>query len=174
MICNKCSKVLSDDLYYCDNCGAPTGKDTQWTPYGNETNQNPGSYSNGNYGNYNNPGGYNNGGQGNYGNYGNYNNNFGLYNTAQEIDKKIEDSRLLGILAIVLGFFVTSIIGIILGAVGLAKLNDIPFDFQNYNIEKREKARKLNVAGIVAPLVVRVLFWICYFVFVFAIVSASY
>lgn len=168
MICNKCGKVLSDDLYYCDNCGAPTGKETQWAPYGNETNQNPGGFQNGSYSN---GGNYNT--YGSNGNYGNYN-NFGSYNSSQEIDKKIEDSKLFGILAIVLGFFVSSIIGIILGAIGLAKLNDIPFEFQNYNLEKREKARKLNIAGIVAPLVVRVLLWILYFVFIFAIFSTTY
>lgn len=176
MICSKCGKTLSDDLYYCDNCGEPTGKSDQWAPINDGQNQYQAQNQNAYQSPYQTPYGSNS-----YNSYNNYNannsfksfENYAYFNEKQKIDKKIDDSRLLGILAIILGLFVTSIIGIILGAIGLSKLDEIPYEFQNECAQNREKARKLNIAGIVVPLCARLLFWIGYFVLVFGIIAST-
>lgn len=195
MICSKCGKTLSDDLYYCDNCGEPTGKSDQWAPINN--NQNTNTYSDANQNPYNtgtynrqnqyqppNEGPYQNPyGNNNYNSYNSYNNynanngfksfeNYAYFNEKQKVDKKIEDSRLLGILGIILGLFITSILGIILGAIGLSKLNEIPYEFQNECAQEREKAKKLNIAGIVAPICVRIVIWVGYFLLVVGVFTA--
>lgn len=187
MICSKCGKTLSDDLYYCDNCGEPTGKADSWAPVNNEQNQNQyqsqtqSSYQNP-YQNQNNQNTYQSPYQTPYTNnsYNNYNanngfksfENYAYFNEKQKVDKKIEDSRLLGILGIILGLFITSILGIILGAIGLSKLNEIPYEFQNECAQEREKAKKLNIAGIVAPICVRIVIWVGYFLLVVGVLTA--
>ncbi len=73
----------------------------------------------------------------------------------QEINKSLSSARTLGILAIVLGLLMSPIVGIICGAVGISKVNDI-INMTNSPIieEEKKKVKKLNKIGIIIPLVI--------------------
>lgn len=166
MLCNNCGSFVEDGCYYCPRCGKPVNNETQWSAYEQNANQNQNYTSTNSY----NSGAYNN---------TTYNSGYNNYNSyeADQIFKKLEDSKLLGILAIVLGLFVSSVIGIILAVVGKEKLNDINIDMYSPFYAKKEQARKLNNAGIIIPIVrfaVAILFFIIYFAFIATVFSTTY
>jgi len=150
MYCNKCGTQLDDKAYFCPNCGQEVNKPYSQQPFNINENTNP-QYQ------YQNP---------------NPQNNFNPM--MNNINSKLEDARIFGILAIAIGFFVSAIVGICLGAIGLSKLNDIqtPNAFIPEIEAKKEKVRKLNIIGIIAPLVVRVVLVILYFIFLIAFASS--
>ena len=89
------------------------------------------------------------------------------------ISSKLEEVRTFGIIAIIVGLFIP-IIGIVLGCIGLSKINEMPLSNQ-YRFEnelKRKRAKNLCVAGIVIPIVI----WIIavFLVFLFSAVIVSY
>lgn len=148
MYCNKCGTQLDDKAYYCPNCGQEVNKPYTQQPFNttntaNQQTQNP-----------------------------NPQNNFNPM--MNEIHSKLEDARIFGILAIAIGFLVSAVVGICLGAIGLSKLNDIqtPNAFIPEIEAKKEQIRKLNIIGIIAPLVVRVVLVILYVIFLVAFAGA--
>ncbi len=82
---------------------------------------------------------------------------------------KLSTANTLGILSIILGIIFSPIVGIICGAIGISKVNEVP-DFAPYTPLAQEKARckKLNVLGIVIPVVL----WVVLIVFMFIAVFA--
>lgn len=86
---------------------------------------------------------------------------------ANQISNNLSSAKTLGILAIVLGLLISSIIGIICGAVGLSKANSVPdmLPDPNLNAEKA-KVKKLNILGIVLPIAIRVVLIIIYVIFI--------
>lgn len=116
--------------------------DSNYNPYGNPQQNN--AY-------------YNNDAQQNYFNQG-QSNNQGFYQSCppnqaeQQFKEVISSANTLGILAIVLGILLTPLAGIICGAVGLSKLNNVPDMLMNPLLAKdKAKAKKLNIWGIVLP-----------------------
>ncbi len=148
MYCNRCGAQLDDKLYYCPNCGQEINKPYYQQPL--------------NMGNTNQQ-------------YQNQNSQSNLNPMMNFINSKLEDARLFGILAIVIGIFVSAIVGICLGAVGLSKLNDIrtPNLYIPEIETKKEKFRKLNIIGIIVPLVLKIILVIIYLIFFFGIIGSS-
>lgn len=79
----------------------------------------------------------------------------------QEIKNNISSANTLGVLAIVLGILLSPLAGIICGAIGIGKINNLP-NISMYPIlqNERNKAKKLNTIGIVIPIVL----WVAAFV----------
>lgn len=72
--------------------------------------------------------------------------NNGYYYQGTDIRKEIENSKILGIVSILVGVFISGIAGIICGAIGLSKVN--PF-YHSYPMDPEIKsARSLNKWGI--------------------------
>lgn len=150
LYCIKCGHEIPDEVYYCEHCGEAVNK-----PY---TQQEFNSQGN-NQQTYQQPTPH-----------------FPQYNPqAYEymISSKLEEVRTFGIIAIIVGLFIP-IIGIVLGCIGLSKINEIPLSNQ-YRFEnelKRKRAKNLCVAGIVIPIVI----WIIavFLVFLFSAVIVSY
>lgn len=94
--------------------------------------------------------------------------------TEQAYKDKLSSANTLGILAIILGIVFSPIVGIICGAIGLGKVNEVP-DFAPYSPIAQEKAKckKLNTLGIVIPIVLWVVFIVLMFVFMFALGFAA-
>lgn len=152
MYCKNCGKLIDDNCYYCDGCGAAVEKNTNWSGYSNNAYQNP---------------------------YANQANNFDVYNNyrSAEIDKKIEDGRTLGILAIILGLLVSSVVGLILGIVGMEKLKDINFDMNYPQTNKYNEAKNLNKWGIIIPIIrflLVIVIFILYLAFIVGITAGAY
>ena len=189
MICNKCGQTVSDEMYYCENCGEPinhtynqqpfnadaqnTYTDTQ--PNYSQTNtQQSYTQPNGQYEQqayqqtYQQPNGqaYNQ----QYQQYQQPNQQYPPYGqpvTPQAfdfmLDNKIDEIKTLGIIAIIAGLFFP-IAGIIIGCIGISKLNNLPI-FPQYAYEKelkRKKAKKLCMIGIILPIAL----WVVTFLFV--------
>lgn len=152
MFCSKCGAQLDDKSYYCQSCGHEVNKPYTQQPFNmnNNTGQTYQSgYSQQQYTNNINPA------------------------AMSSIQSKIDDARTMGILAIVLGLICSALVGICLGIVGISKLNSIQ-TFNTYIPEiemQKEKTRKLNLIGIILPLVLRILLVVFYFIFIFAMVG---
>lgn len=134
-----------------------TVNDSNYNPYGNPQQNN--AY-------------YNNDAQQNYFNQGQPNNQ-GFYQSCppnqaeQQFKEVISSANTLGILAIVLGILLTPLAGIICGAVGLSKLNNVPDMLMNPLLAKdKAKAKKLNIWGIVLPTALYIIAIIFMIIFV--------
>lgn len=131
MYCIKCGREISDEVYYCEHCGEPVNKPYTQQPVNPQGN--------------------------NQQTYQQQNPHFTQYTPeAYEymISSKIEEVRTFGIIAIIAGLFIP-IIGIVLGCIGISKINEIPISNQyRYESElKKKKAKNLCIAGIVIPIV---------------------
>ncbi|MDE6471170.1 MAG: hypothetical protein K2L19_09150 [Eubacterium sp.] len=170
MICNKCGQTVSDEMYYCENCGEPLKQTYNQQPIHNDTqNAQPGTqdYSQA----YQQP--YQQAEQQAYQQQPNgqaYNQQYQQYQQPNQqyppygqpvtpqafdfmLDNKIDEVKTLGIIAIIAGLFFP-IAGIILGCIGISKLNGLPVSPQ-YGYErdlKRKKAKNLCMTGIILPI----------------------
>ncbi|MDE5985396.1 MAG: hypothetical protein K2H13_09100 [Eubacterium sp.] len=172
MICNKCGQTVSDEMYYCENCGEPLKQTYNQQPINNET-QNTQSgtqnysqayqqpYHQAEQQTYQQPSGQAYSQQ--YQQYPPY----GQPVTPQAfdfmLDNKIDEVKTLGIIAIIAGLFFP-IAGIILGCIGISKLNGLPVSPQ-YGYEKdlkRKKAKNLCMTGIILPIAL----WVVTFLFI--------
>lgn len=148
MYCSKCGRQIPDGVYYCENCGEPVNKPYTQQPFSSQDNTHQ--------------------------TYQQVPPQFNQYTPeAYEymIMSKIEEARTFGIIAIVAGLFIP-LIGIILGCIGISKINDIPFSNQ-YRLEselKKKKAKNLCIAGIVIPIIL----WILSFIFVILFINIAY
>ncbi len=157
---------------YCSNCGA-------FVPEGSETCPNcsqPVSNNN-----------YNAGAQQNSGTYytpqyqqstQNYYQSSDPLIIEQEMRNNLSTANTMGILAIILGFILTPIAGIICGIIGLSKANEVPdFAENQYIREEKQRVKKLNILGIVLPtalwIVAMIVMFICFFGVIFAGVGLS-
>lgn len=135
MYCSKCGQQISDGVYYCEHCGEPVNKPYTQQPFHSRENTNR--------------------------TYQQVPPQFNQYTPeAYEymIMTKIDEVRTFGIIAIIAGLFIP-ILGILLGCIGISKLNDIPLSNQ-YRLEselKKKKAKNLCIAGIVIPIVLWIL-----------------
>lgn len=175
MYCEKCGSPVADGLTSCPNCNEPINiqeaapvENQQTTA---EAAQQTNSYENAQPSsdsyyqpNYNQQPNYTQQGYSQpYGQQYNqqYNPN-GYYQSdpqqvfiEQEINKNLSNAKTLGILAIVLGLLITPLIGIICGAIGISKVNDIINLTNNPMIEQeKKKVKRLNKLGIIIPIVV--------------------
>lgn len=155
MFCSKCGAQIDDKSYYCQSCGQEINKPYTQQPF----NVNNSSNINNNNTSQSYQSGYTQQTNGHF--------DPVMMNM---IKGKIEDARTMGILAIVLGILCTSIAGIVLGLIGISKLNSIQtYNMYNPEIEMlKEKARKLNLIGIILPVVLRVILIVLYFIIIFA------
>lgn len=149
MYCKNCGKLIDNNCYYCDGCGATVENNTHWNGFNSTGSQSSGNYQQNGFDPYNN------------------------YQSAQ-IDKIIDDGKTLGILAIVLGLFVSSVVGLILGIVGMEKLKDMNFNLNYLQNNKYKEAKNLNKWGIIIPivrLVFLILIFVLYFVFIIGVAA---
>lgn len=146
MYCKNCGQQIPDGIYYCEHCGAEINQGYTQQPFHTDHQNNGQTYqqSNQQYNPYAQP----------------YNPQAFEY----MINTKIDDAKTYGILAIIAGLFIP-IFGIILGIIGINKLNDIPLSVQfRYETElKKKKAKNLCIAGIAVPIVI----WVIGLIFVF-------
>ena len=183
MYCPKCGAFIPEGTQSCPSCNEVintyTANNTAennypnngvyYTPqdsgaaYNNTSQQSNDSYynqqSNNNY--YNNPeqnnSHHNYFNQGQTGNQGYYRADMPNYNEMQ-IRNIISNANTLGILAIVLGILFTPIAGIICGAIGLSKLNSLPnIPLDPILSRERDKTKKMNILGIVIPIVLYII-----------------
>lgn len=155
MYCPKCGAFLEDNCTQCVNCGEPIAQ---------EQAANNDTYYQQNTGTYYNP-------------QPSESQSYYQYDSqvkqAQMVEQgyrdKLSTANTLGILAIILGILFSPIVGIICGAIGISKVNEVP-DFAPYTPIAQEKARckKLNILGIVIPLI----FWVIAIVLVFILAFA--
>ncbi|MCH5321113.1 MAG: zinc-ribbon domain-containing protein [Eubacterium sp.] len=135
MYCIKCGREIPDEVYYCEHCGEAVNKPYTQQAFNSQDN---------NQQTYQQP-----------------NQHFPQYTPeAYEymISSKLEEVRTFGIIAIIAGLFIP-IIGIVLGCIGLSKINEIPLSNQ-YRFEselKRKKAKNLCIVGIVLPIALWIL-----------------
>lgn len=191
MICNKCGQPIADGVYYCEHCGEPVNQTYNQQPFNSEPQntytdtqpnysqaeaQQGGSRSNSEYEQayqqtyQQQPNGqtYN---QQQYQQYQQYP-PYGQPVTPQAfdfmLDNKIDEIKTLGIIAIIAGLFFP-IAGIIIGCIGISKLNGLPvLPPYQYNYEKeskRKKAKKLCMIGIILPIAL----WVVSFLFIFLV-----
>lgn len=161
MYCPKCGTFLEDDCAQCVNCGEPIVHEQ--TAQANQPN-------NDNYYQQNNAGTYYNPQPSESQSYYQYDSQAKQAQMVEQGYKdKLSSSNTLGILAIILGILFSPIVGIICGAIGISKLNEVP-DFAPYTPLAQEKARckKLNTLGIVIPIVL----WVVAIVFMLVIMFA--
>lgn len=166
MICSKCNQVIPDGVYYCEHCGNATDSAYTQQPFNSDgNNQNQQQYNRQNYA-QNNP------------QYAPYSQAYTPQAYEYMIETKIEEARTLGIISLIAGFFLP-IIGIVLGIIGITKLNDIPLSMQfRFESElKRKKAKQLCIAGIAVPIslwTLAVIFYVLIFVIFFGAMSSYY
>lgn len=181
MYCSKCGAFLPEGAEVCPGCNAPVSNQSTTTNNSAANNQ---AASGGVYytpqqsrpeytnvsGTYNEQATNNQGSY--YTNLGNNHNTNESYNAEQsyfmqeQIKENLSTANTLGIIAIVLGILVSSIIGIICGAIGLDKAKSIPDMPMDSPIAKEKaKVKKLNILGIVLPIALRALMVIMYVVF---------
>lgn len=179
MYCEKCGSPIADGLTSCPNCNEPINIQ-EASPIENqqttaEASQQTNSYENAQSASdsYYTPPQQNYNPQPNYTQQQGYSQPYGQqYNQQynpngfyqgnpqqmfieQEINKNLSSAKTLGILAIVLGLLFSPIVGIICGAIGLSKVNDIVNLTSNPMIEQeKKKVKKLNKLGIIIPIVV--------------------
>lgn len=158
MYCPKCGTFLEDDCVQCVNCGEPIVKEqaSQTANNDNYYQQNTGAY---------------------YNPQPSESQSYYQYDSqakqAQMVEQgykdKLSSANTLGILAIILGIVLSPLAGIICGAIGISHVNEVP-DFAPYHPLAQEKARckKLNILGIVIPLVL----WVVAIIFIFVAVFA--
>lgn len=145
MYCGKCGRQIPDGVYYCENCGEPVNKPYTQQPFNSGENINR--------------------------TYQQVPPQFNQYTPeAYEymIMTKIDEARTFGIISIVAGLFIP-ILGIILGCIGISKLNDIPLSNQ-YRLEserKKKTAKNLCIAGIVIPIVL----WLLAVIFIIFLIN---
>lgn len=182
MICKYCHNEIDDALNVCPYCSQPVEAEPQmegqWVnaneqanPYGyipqQETPKQNGYYNQG----------YQQGGQQGYYQQPQYQqppyqqyppqNNYNMHPV--NIKRDLDDAKLLGILSIVLGAFVSSIIGIICGAIGGSKVGKIA---PMYPYDKNViSAKKLNSWGI-GVSIARIVF--CVLIFIALILAYSF
>lgn len=190
MYCPNCSAYIPEGADSCANCGQAVSLKnenhnatenqysyTQPNPENNNNTANQYSYAQPNYEGGNSYGSYNaapdnagyqqNGYNSYYSEQPNQNNYFQQAQNDFKIKDALSTSNTLGILAIVLGFILTPLVGIICGVIGLSKANSVPDMFNNPSLmAEKKKAKKLNTLGIVLPLVCYVALFILIFVFV--------
>lgn len=179
MICNKCGQTVSDEMYYCEHCGEPLKQTYSQQPIHNDTqNTQPGSqdasqsyqqpYQQAEQQTYQQPNQQAYGQQ--YQQYQQPNQQYPPYGqpvTPQAfdfmLDNKIDEAKTLGIIAIIAGLFFP-IAGIVLGCIGISKLNGImiPPQFSYEKEAKRKKAKNLCMTGIILPIAL----WVVTFLFV--------
>ncbi len=156
MYCPKCGTYMEEDSVQCVNCGETVVKEqTNQTNY-NDYQQSEGSYYNPQPSSSQ--------------SYYQYDNQVKQEQMIEQGYKdKLSTANTLGILSIILGIIFSPIVGIICGAIGISKVNEVP-DFAPYTPLAQEKARckKLNVLGIVIPVVL----WVVLIVFMFIAVFA--
>ncbi|MGN1201710.1 MAG: zinc-ribbon domain-containing protein [Eubacterium sp.] len=143
MFCSKCGQQIEDGVYYCEHCGEAVNRSYTQQPFNTSAN------------------GY----QSNQQTNSQYT-QFAPQAFDYMINSKLEDARTMGILAIILGLFIP-IVGIVLGCIGITKINDIPYSTEyNYDIEsEKKKAKTLCTVGIVLPIAL----WILAIIFIFVI-----
>ncbi len=88
-----------------------------------------------------------------------------------DVSRIVENSKTLGILSIVLGIFLSGIVGVILGAIGLSKINSIYPMFPG--IPDVQTAKKLNGWGIGLSIGLRALIFIVWLLIVFFGIAAA-
>lgn len=155
MYCPKCGTYMEEDSVQCVNCGETVVKE--------QTNYNDNYYQQ-SEGSYYNPQ------PSSSQSYYQYDNQVKQEQMIEQGYKdKLSTANTLGILSIILGIIFSPIVGIICGAIGISKVNEVP-DFAPYTPLAQEKARckKLNVLGIVIPVVL----WVVLIVFMFIAVFA--
>ena len=168
MYCPKCGTYMEEDSVQCVNCGETVVKEQT-----NQTNYNDNYYQQ-SEGSYYNPQ------PSSSQSYYQYDNQVKQEQMIEQGYKdKLSTANTLGILSIILGIIFSPIVGIICGAIGISKVNEVP-DFAPYTPLAQEKARckKLNVLGIVIPVVLwvvlSVFMFIAVFAFGFAATSAAF
>ena len=150
MYCPKCGTYMEEDSVQCVNCGETVVKEQT-----NQTNYNDNYYQQ-SEGSYYNPQ------PSSSQSYYQYDNQVKQEQMIEQGYKdKLSTANTLGIFS--------PIVGIICGAIGISKVNEVP-DFAPYTPLAQEKARckKLNVLGIVIPVVL----WVVLIVFMFIAVFA--
>lgn len=158
MYCPKCGTYMEEDSVQCVNCGETVVKEQT-----NQTNYNDNYY-------HQSEGSYYNPQPSSSQSYYQYDNQVKQEQMIEQGYKdKLSTANTLGILSIILGIIFSPIVGIICGAIGISKVNEVP-DFAPYTPLAQEKARckKLNVLGIVIPVVL----WVVLIVFMFIAVFA--
>lgn len=129
MFCNNCGKELADGSAFCPYCGTKQLETQQSQPQPQPVNQNQNQYQTYNY----------------------------IPMAPSGADpKEIDDTKTLGIVAIVVGIFIP-LVGFICGGIGLSKskkLNAVAFEEQKAQINKN---RKLCLAGIIVSAVLTVI-----------------
>lgn len=140
MICKKCGQFVPDGVYYCKNCGEPVSRTYTQQPFEPGCQNTQSSTQQG------------------YRQYNTYTQPYTPQAYEYMVNSKIEEARTLGILSIILGIFVP-ILGIVLGCIGISKINEIPFSNQyRYETElNKKRAKSLCITGIVLPIVLWIL-----------------
>ena len=154
MYCPKCGTYMEEDSVQCVNCGETVVKEQT-----NQTNYNDNYYQQ-SEGSYYNPQ------PSSSQSYYQYDNQV---KQEQMIEQGYKDKLSTANTLVILGIIFSPIVGIICGAIGISKVNEVP-DFAPYTPLAQEKARckKLNVLGIVIPVVL----WVVLIVFMFIAVFA--
>lgn len=172
MYCNKCGQLIPDGVYYCEHCGASVNESYTQQPFNTDNQYQNEQQSFDNSNPYQNT-------QQTYQQPNNQYAPFGQMYTPQAyeymIDNKLEEARTMGIIAIIAGLFIP-ILGIVLGCIGISKLNEIPLSNQ-YRYEKelkRKKAKNLCIVGIALPLILWILALILVFLVLGITMSALY
>lgn len=200
--CPKCGSFLPEGANACPNCGAPafaeanTNVNTNANTSENFTGNPNGNPAGNNGGVYYNPQSFEQSGE--------YHSDYQAYNSApdpnqsyftassaqqtnygappqqdyyiqEHIKNELSSANTLGIIALVLGILVSWLVGVICGAIGLSKVNNLPdFPFGSPAAEEKAKTKKLNILGIVLPIVIRVILSIILYIFLIAVIGVSY
>lgn len=184
MYCTKCGSFLPDGTENCPNCNEPVNASTDnvysnqqtadgvyYTPQSNTESESAGQQS------YYDPS--------HSKSYYQPDSQQSYYQANQpnqielEMKNNLSTANTLGILSILLGILFTPIAGIICGIIGLSKANNVPDMTMNPLIDKEKaKVKKLNILGIVIPIILWVVAFIVMFiaimVFGFAASSVAY
>lgn len=170
MFCEKCGQQIADDASFCPYCNNVINRPNQQNNYYQPQPEQQNTYYNPQQ-TYQAPeqnGAYPPPQQDNY--FTQQSNPYGnsFYPPAdQSIINTISNCKTLGIIAIIVGIFVP-IAGIICGAIGLSNVKNIP-DHPKY-INDKASVRRLNILGIVIPIIIwAVIFLLYILIMIFAV-----
>ena len=146
MYCEKCGSILHAGDQFCPECGMRVNPEPQQQPQ--QAN--------------------------NYNNYNGYNNSQPYYPQFSAQDKEVDAAQTMGIFSIVLAVIGFSIIGLIVGILGMNKLK--PIKESGYETAKEKDAERYNKIGVIISairLALTALFILLWFIFSFGAVFGN-
>lgn len=150
MFCNKCGASISDEYKVCPHCGNVVAGNQYNATYTNQPNYQQGQYYQ--------PPQYNQ-------------QQYPPFNQEQSnINDEISTAKTLGIIAIVCGLCLPSIgwiVALVCGIIGLTKVNHALSSPYGASNPDARTAKKMNIAGIVIPIVEVVLVIIAWILIAF-------